>query len=168
MFYIKTVLFSVCFLLFILGCTQKRTLELDSKKNNVYKKNKKQVDKKDIKNSKNKSFKQHKDCAKHIKVLNYSSSYILKEFQEAYFLNKDIIGAKAQLFLVENRSPSIFAVNINKAVTSYSLEYKLLKKHKCKVSSKYKFYSSAMQKVKNTISSLEKKIAKENLEEKGK
>jgi len=96
--------------------------------------------------------KKHKDCDKYVKTMNYASSYILEEFENAYFKVKDIQGAKAQLFLVQNQSKSIFAQNINKAEKSYKEQYKLAKINQC-VISQYKI--SPLQKIKKRINTLD-------------
>jgi len=96
--------------------------------------------------------KKQNDCDKYVKTMNYASSYILEEFENAYFKVKDIQGAKAQLFLVQNQSKSIFAQNINKAEKSYNAQYKLAKVNQC-VISQYKI--SPLQKIKKRINALD-------------
>ncbi|WP_024954784.1 hypothetical protein [Sulfurospirillum arcachonense] len=95
----------------------------------------------------------YKYCTKHKQIMTFASKYIEKEFEKGYFLQKDIIGAKAQLFLIKNKSQTIFAKNINAAQDSYTLQYKLAKKYKCDVS---KFTISPIEKINNTIKILEK------------
>ena len=74
-----------------------------------------------------------------------------KEFEKGYFHQNDLIGAKAQLFLIENKSPNVFAQNINEAQKAYDTEYNLAKKNNCDID---KFTVSPIQKVKNTIKTL--------------
>jgi hypothetical protein len=76
---------------------------------------------------------EYKYCNKYIKTMTYASNYILREFDEGYFAKKDLLGAKAQLFLIENNSPTIFAKNINSAKDSYDLNFQLAKKNSCDV-----------------------------------
>ena len=63
--------------------------------------------------------------------MNYAFSYIADEFRQGYFIHNDLLGAKAQLFLVKNRATSVFAMNINNAKKSYNTNYKLAKKEHC-------------------------------------
>jgi hypothetical protein len=84
--------------------------------------------------------------------MSYASEYIIEEFEKGYFQNKDIVGAKAQLFLIEKRSPTIFAQNINAASDSYKKQYELAKKYGCDVK---KFKVFPIEKIKNTIMSFE-------------
>ncbi len=95
----------------------------------------------------------YKYCNKHTKTMNHASAYIKNEFDKGYFLQKDSIGAKAQVFLIENNSPSIFAKNINAAQKSYNLHYNLAKKNGCNIK---KFKEHPISKVKKTIRILEK------------
>jgi hypothetical protein len=92
-------------------------------------------------------------CNKHKKIMTYASNYITKEFKEGYFSSKDVVGAKAQLFLVENNSPTIFAQNINAALKSYRLQYNLARKNGCNIKN---FLSSPLIKIKGSIKYLEK------------
>ena len=91
------------------------------------------------------------DCSKNIKQMDYAFSYVLNEFEEGYFLQEDILGAKAQLFLIKNKSKSIFAQNIIAAEESYNIQYIELKKKKCNLD---KFNVSPLQKIKNIIKEL--------------
>jgi hypothetical protein len=102
---------------------------------------------------KNKEFptQKQKNCNQHIKIMQYALSYVEKEFDNGYFHQNDLIGAKAQLFLIENRSPNIFAQNINEAQKSYDIEYDLAKKANCDID---KFTVSPIQNVKNKIKTL--------------
>jgi hypothetical protein len=95
-----------------------------------------------------------KYCNKYEKIMNYASTYIEKEFEEGYFSKSDIVGAKAQLFLVENNSPTIFAKNINAANESFSLNYELAKKNNCDLK---EFNLSPIEKLKRRLKSLEEK-----------
>lgn len=100
----------------------------------------------------------YKYCAKHIKTMNHASSYIKDEFEKGYFISKDIVGAKAQLFLVKSNSTTIFAKNINDAKKSYLENYKIAKKYKCNLS---KFKVPVLEKVQKRIDILEKEIKRE-------
>jgi len=99
----------------------------------------------------------YKYCNKHIKTMKFASNYILKEFDEGYLIKKDILGAKAQLFLIENNSPSPFAKNINRAKDSYNLHFKIAKKNNCDLKG---FDIHPLEKVKNSIKILEKRDEK--------
>lgn len=92
-------------------------------------------------------------CEKHKKITTHAYKYILKEFNEAYLLKKDFKGAKAQLFLIENKSPTSFAKNINAAELSYEKNYQLAKKNGCNMIS---FYSSPLKTIKKRVNFLEK------------
>jgi len=94
------------------------------------------------------------NCQKHTKIMNYANSYILNEFDKGYFFDKNAIGAKAQLFLIENKSQSEFAQNINKAQNSYVTQYNLAKKKGCDLK---KYTITPLTKIKNTIKMLETK-----------
>jgi len=104
-----------------------------------------------VKNSLSPKQKQ-RNCSKNIKLMNYAFTYVLNEFEKGYFEQQDILGAKAQLFLIENKSKSIFAQNINAAEKSYHLQYEKLRNKKCSVS---KFTISPLQNIKNKISELD-------------
>lgn len=114
------IFFIIAFSIFLIGCSLKNTSQVTPhnenqdlgkqlKDNNVY-------------------------CYKYKKIMNYASNYIEKEFDEGYFLKNDIVGAKAQLFLVESSSPTVFAKNINTANNSYNSNYELAKKSNCDLS----------------------------------
>ncbi len=133
MFKLQKIYFIIGFLIILSGCSQKNNIQ------NV-EKNKEPIVKKQY------------NCAKHIQIMQHASSYVIKEFDKGYFQQNDIIGAKAQLFLIENHSQSVFAQNINKAQTSYDLQYKLAKKHNCDLS---KFRLSPIEIIKNKIKSLQ-------------
>ena len=92
------------------------------------------------------------NCKKNIKLINYTFAYVSNEFEKGYFEQKDILGAKAQLFLIENKSKSIFAQNINAAQKEYYIQYIQLQKKKCSVS---KYTVSPLQKIKNRIKKLD-------------
>jgi len=96
----------------------------------------------------------YKFCNKHIKIMSHADNYIKEEFEKGYFQEKDIVGAKAQLFLIENKSPTIFAKNINTAQNSYITQYKLAKKYKCNIKN---FNTFPLTKIKTKIKLLEKK-----------
>ncbi|WP_419765159.1 MAG: hypothetical protein ACNI28_01785 [Arcobacter sp.] len=98
-----------------------------------------------------------KNCNKYKKAMDYASIYIQEEFEKGYFSKKDIVGAKAQLFLIESGSPTIFAKNINAAKDSYDSNYNLSKKGNCNLKS---FYVHPLVKLKNSIETLEKQKAK--------
>ena len=134
MFKLQKIYFIIGFLIILSGCSQKNNIQ------NV-EKNKESIVKKEY------------NCSKHIKIMQYASSYIIKEFDKGYFQQDDIIGAKAQLFLIETYSQSLFAQNINKAQTSYNLQYKLAKENNCDLS---KFRLSPIEIVKEKIKILQK------------
>ena len=115
---------------------------------------KKKIIKKEIKTTPiKKIIPKYKYCYKHTNIMDFASSYITNEFKKGYFSQKDAIGAKAQIYLIENNSPTIFAQNINKANSSYEKQYEIASKNKCNLS---KFKISPLQKVKNSIDLLEK------------
>lgn len=97
--------------------------------------------------------KKQKLCKKHIEVIEYAFFYVIDEFNKGYFLKNDTTGAKAQLFLIENNSKSVFAQNINQAVGSYNRHYKLAKQQKCDLK---KFMISPLNRIKIKIKQLEK------------
>ena len=94
------------------------------------------------------------ECIGYKKIMNYSNSYIIQEFDDGYLIEKDLIGAKAQLFLIENRSQSIFAKNMNKARDTYLLNYKIALAKKCNLK---KFEKDPINIVKKSIKKLETK-----------
>ena len=96
----------------------------------------------------------HSECVQYLKIMNYSNSYIIHEFEDGYLVKKDLIGAKAQLFLIENRSQSIFAKNINKARDTYLSNYKVAVEKKCDLK---KFDKDPLKIVKKSIEKLEAK-----------
>ncbi len=121
------------------------------KKEKVVKKKKKKIIKKKSST--------YKYCSKHIKAMSHALNYVKEEFEKGYFLQKDMVGAKAQLYLIENKSPSIFAKNINAAQDSYLKQYDLAKKFKCNTKNlKY----SPIEKIKIEIEKLEKKATNES------
>jgi hypothetical protein len=73
-------------------------------------------------------------CLKYEKNMKYAFSYIFEEFDKGYFRSNDLTGAKAQLFLIKNKSESVFAQNINSAESFYKSEYQMAKKQKCPLS----------------------------------
>jgi len=160
----QRICFITGFAIFFSGCNQNTTSEniIPPKKTKV-KKEIKKVIKKEVKKTKKlvkPSLKKHttyKHCTKHTKIMSHASNYIVEEFDKGYFIEKDLIGAKAQLFLIENKSPSIFAKNINAALESYNSQYQLAKENKCNLKS---FKLSPITKVKNIIKTLEKSDVK--------
>ena len=163
MFNLKRVYILLAFLILLSGCSQSNvngtnlekkeptTVEKavfdksKEKKQKVVKKKKKIIKKKSI---------SYKYCNKHIKAMSHASKYISEEFEKGYFLQKDLVGAKAQLFLVKNKSASVFAQNINAAQESYIKQYNIAKKNKCNVK---KYKTTPLEKVGNKIKTLEKK-----------
>jgi len=139
MFKLKQFFYLVIFGLILSGCTQ----------NNIVKIPKKQT-------VKNVEVKEQKECKKYKKIMQEAIKYVSEEFQEGYFIKKDIIGAKAQLFLVNSKSESIFAKNINAAEKSFNQQYKKAKQIKCNLKS---FKTSPINTVKNIL----KKLEKENI-----
>jgi hypothetical protein len=145
------------------GCSQTNTQDsiiINKKQNKTIPKikTKKEISK-NLKKTKRKlkkkkiRIKKYQYCNKHKKIMTHASKYIEKEFNQGYFLKKDIIGANAQLFLIENKSPSIFAKNINTAIKSYNVQYELAKKNKCNLN---KFGIFPIKQIKNRIKTLEK------------
>lgn len=94
----------------------------------------------------------YKKCEEHKKVMNYAFLYVADEFRSGYFVQKDIVGAKAQLFLIQSQSQSVFAKNINDAEKSYAKHYALAKKLKCDLKN---FSISPVTKIKNIIEILD-------------
>ena len=99
----------------------------------------------------------YKHCNKHIKIMNHASKYIQEEFSKGYFIQRDVVGAKAQLFLIESNSESIFAKNINNAIKSYDNQYNQAKKNRCNLS---RYRISPLKKVKLKLQKLEKYMLK--------
>lgn len=130
--------FLIIFSIILVGCSLTNT-------------NQKTIDKK------NKNLAKIKACNKYIKSMTYASQYIEKEFEEGYFSKKDIVGAKAQLFLIENNSPTPFSKNINAANESYNLNYELAKKANCYLR---KYKTTPITKIKENIKSIEDKDKK--------
>ena len=152
---LQRICFITGFAIFFSGCNQENTSKtITPPTKPVVKKKIKKVVKQP-----QKKHKAYKYCSKHTKVMSHASKYIKEEFDKGYFLEKDIVGAKAQLFLIESKSPSIFAKNINDALESYTSQYQLAKKNKCNLKS---FKISPIAKVKNTIKTLEKSDEKIN------
>lgn len=92
-------------------------------------------------------------CDKHKKITTHAYTYVVKEFNEAYFVKKDLKGAQAQLFLIETKSPTSFAKNINAAQSSYINNYHLAKKNGCDLT---KYKPSPLDQVKKNVLALEK------------
>jgi len=143
MFSQRQIYFTMAFILFFSACSVKDTNttspikitkieEIKKKKIKKPKKIEKEVQRKVPKKTQiKKKIYIYKYCNKHSAVMNYASSYIQEEFNNAYFIKKDLIGAKAQLFLIESDSQTIFAKNINNAIKSYDQEYLKAKKNRC-------------------------------------
>lgn len=146
-------IFLLLLLIVLAGCTPVKVIETSSlkKEKTIIKKETKKTVLKTKKIQKKKI--QYKYCSKYTKIMLHASTYVKTEFDKGYFLEKDTIGAKAQLFLIENKSPTIFAQNINSALLSYNTQYKLAKKNKCNLK---KFKTSPLLKIKNIIKLLEK------------
>jgi hypothetical protein len=100
-------------------------------------------------------------CIEYEKNMKYSSSYIFKEFKEGYFNSNDFTGAKAQLFLIKNKSESIFAQNINSAEQFYQSNYKVAKKKKCNVE-KYRIFP--LKQIETQIEKMDKSSVKTTLQ----
>lgn len=150
MYFFKQVFFMFCVVIIMSACSQiNRTKSIDIP--NIKKEKEIKKTKSKIKN------KEHKDCKKYSNIMTHASSYIQTEFNEAYFLQKDIVGAKAQIFLIKSKSPSVFAKNINNANSSYLEEYKLAKNHGCNLK---KFKKDPLVKILNTINILKKNLEK--------
>jgi len=96
--------------------------------------------------------KEKKICNKYKKKMSYAFSYIVDEFHQGYFINDDLLGAKAQLFLIKNRATSLFAMNINNAKKSYNNNYKLAKNEKCNLD---KFKKNPLFTVNHKVQKLE-------------
>ncbi|WP_428023866.1 hypothetical protein [Arcobacter sp.] len=141
MFRLVQICFILMFSIFFIGCSliDIKQIIIDTKDKNLVNE--------DTKNN----------CNKYIKSMNYAAQYIEKEFEDAYFVKKDILGAKAQLFLIENNSPTLFAKNINAANDSYNTNYELAKKNSCDISG---FKTAPFVKLKESIKSFENKDKK--------
>ncbi len=152
---LKKSYFIMALIIFLTGCTQlNKTPDTPKKKLDVVKKEKETVKK--IKKNPIVTY----DCSNHTKVMIHASNYIFEEFEKGYFIQKDVVGAKAQLFLIESKSPTIFAKNINAAQKSFLINYKIAKKNRCNLT---KFRIFPLTKVKNKIEALEEIIKNENL-----
>ncbi len=97
----------------------------------------------------------YKYCNKHRDDMLFSKNYILNEFEKAYFSKKDVLGAKAQLFLVESNSPSVFAKNINAAIKVYDKNYNKAKKNSCNLK---KFKTHPLLIIKSKIKTIKGKL----------
>lgn len=104
------------------------------------------------------------NCSNHIKIMTHASQYIANEFDKGYFLQKDIVGAKAQLFLIESNSPTVFVKNINEAKASYDFHYKLAEKYNCDLQN---FKISPLERIKNIIKTFEQNDDKNRENHKG-
>ncbi|MGB5919536.1 hypothetical protein [Arcobacter sp.] len=134
--------FIIAFSIFLIGCSLQNTTQVSPN-------NKNEDLQKQIKENINSKY-----CYKYKRIVNYAASYIEKEFEDGYFSKNDIVGAKAQLFLIESSSPTVFAKNINTANDSYNSNYELAKKNNCDLS---EFSSNPLVKLKNSIKILEEK-----------
>lgn len=148
MFLLRIIILAYITML-ISACSLKKNQDLNTIE-------KKEINKKENKKT-SKVKKEHASCKKYKKTMLHASSYIKEEFYEGYFLQKDYIGARAQLFLIENNSTSIFAQNINIANDSYLTQYNLAKKQKCSLK---KFRITPILKVQNIIKAFEKQSEK--------
>lgn len=111
MYKIWRVCFFISFLLFT-GCSQKNL-----EKNVAISKPKQE-----------KKIKKYPYCKKHQSIMQFAAKYIKDEFDKAYLNIKDTVGAKAQVYLIENNTQTVFAKNINAARESYKAQYILAKK----------------------------------------
>lgn len=102
---------------------------------------------------KQKTIKNEKKCQQYYAKMEYAFLYVQSEFEKGYFSSQNIIGAKAQLFLIENNSPSIFSQNINQAEKEYILQYQMAKKMKCNLQN---FLFTPLSKIKNTVEKLDR------------
>lgn len=134
--------FLICFIVVFTGCSYQ------------------QIDKKTIVSPKVVDKKpKYKFCHNHIEIMRHASTYIFNEFEKGYFAQEDDIGAKAQVFLIENRSPTPFSENINAALDSYKKQYNLAKKYKCDLND---FGINPLDKIKDRIKTIEAKKEKDN------
>jgi hypothetical protein len=85
--------------------------------------------------------------------MKHASNYIFNEFEKGYFINGDLLGAKAQLFLVQSKSSTVFAKNINAAQDAYTHQYHLAKKKRCDVTA---FKATPLQIIQKKIERLNK------------
>ncbi len=129
---LQKLFFIIGFIIILSGCTQQYSIF-------------------NMENDKETLTQKQKNCNQHIKIMQYALSYVTNEFEKGYFHKNDLIGAKAQLFLIENNSPNIFAKNINEAQKSYDMEYNLAKKNNCNID---EFTVSPIQKVKDKLKTL--------------
>jgi len=143
------LLYIALFSLLFSGCLVKDEKSISVKSPKVIEKNKK-IDSK----IKNEFQKKQQKCKKYKKIMNYAVSYVVTEFEKGYFDQKDIIGAKAQLFLIQNQSASFFAQNMNDAEKSYNKYYQLSKEEKCDFG---KLLVSPLTQIKHTIRELDVK-----------
>ncbi len=169
MFSLRQTCFMIIFMLIFSGCTLTNRV-IDTKQNNIPKSIKeKNPESKEtqVKESiakkpklKKKVF-TYKYCNKHINTMSHALKYIEEEFNKGYFVQNDILGAKAQLFLIESNSKSIFAKNINNAINSYNRQFSKAKKNGCDLS---QFTISPLKKIELKIEELEKNSLKKERE----
>lgn len=131
--------FLTTFLILLVGCNHRQSEQTPEKTPIVIKKEKKKI---------------YKHCNKHRKIMTHALTYINEEFDKGYFLQKDLVGAKAQLFLIENKSPTPFAKNINSANDSYIKEYKMAGRFKCNLKG---LHTKPLESIKIKIKKLESK-----------
>jgi len=143
---LKTIYILLASLVFLGGCSQSNVNNTTIEKTKIKKEKivKKKVIKKTI---------SYKYCSKHTKAMTHALNYVQDEFEKGYFLQKDLVGAKAQLFLIQNKSSSIFAQNINAAQDSYLKHYSLAKKNRCNIT---KYRVSPLKRIEYKIKRLEK------------
>lgn len=106
---------------------------------------------------KQKIIKNEKKCQQYYKKMEYAFLYVQSEFDKGYFASQDIIGAKAQLFLIENNSPSIFSQNINQAEKEYILQYQMAKEMNCNLQS---FLLTPLSKIKSRVAKFDNSTQK--------
>lgn len=147
---ILKLFFITIFISLLTGCVNKQVEKQDSEVN--AKKETKQTtvtkteEKETVKTKKIKNI--YKYCSKHRKDMLFAKEYILSEFNKAYFDKNDIVGAKAQLFLVQSKSPTIFAKNINAALKVYDENYDKAQTNKCRLRA---FKTHPLTQIKNKI-----------------
>ncbi|WP_320036249.1 hypothetical protein [Halarcobacter sp.] len=137
MYKIWRVCFFISFLLFT-GCSQKNL-----EKNVSISKPKQE-----------KEIKQYPYCKKHQSIMEFATKYIDEEFEKAYLKEKDTVGAKAQIYLIENNTQTVFAKNINAARKSYKTQFELAKENNCNIED---FKTFPLDKIKEKIQLIEEK-----------
>lgn len=135
MYKIWRVCFFISFLSFI-GCSQKNL-----EKNVISSKPKQE-----------KEIKKYPYCNKHQSIMEFAIKYIDEEFEKAYLNTKDIVGAKAQIYLIENNTQTAFAKNINEARKSYKTQFEMAKENGCNIED---FKTFPLNKIKEKIQLIE-------------